>query len=125
MRRKRLSDKEKRKNTEIKRRLQKEGFLPPDKPRLNRKKFIDEATEEWNNRDEDCLVWEFYIMQAISYMLGHSGKDMRLSLEAVGAAKVLKTAMKLRKFSEELKAKGEDQYNVMDQYNYIKDILDA
>ena len=63
-------------------------------------------------------------MQAMSYMLGHSGKDMRLSLEAVGVAKVLKIAMRLREFSEELKAKGETEYKIIDQYNYIKDIMD-
>lgn len=49
----------------------------------------------------------------------------RASLEAVGAAKVLKLAMRLREFSEELKAKGEHEYKLADQYNYIKDILDA
>ena len=42
-----------------------------------------------------------------------------------GAAKVLKIAMRLREFSEELQAKGEHEYKVVDQYNYIKDILDA
>lgn len=125
MARKKLSNKEKKQNAEIKRQLQKEGYLPPDKPRLNRKKFIDEAEEEWKNREESCRVWwEVYIMQAISYMLGHSGKDMSLSLEAVGVAKVLKIAMRLREFSEELKAKGETEYKVIDQYNYIKDIMD-
>lgn len=64
-------------------------------------------------------------MEAMSYMLGHMEKGMRLSREAVGAAKVLKIAMRLREFSEGLKAKGEHEYKVIDQYNYIKDILDA
>lgn len=123
MARKRMSNKEKKQNAAIKRQLQKEGYLPPDKPRLNRQKFIDEVKAEWNGRDKECLVWEIYMMQAMSYMIGHTEKDLRLSREAVGAAKVLKIAMMLREFAEDLKAKGENQYKLIDQYNYIKDIM--
>lgn len=123
MARKRLSNKEKKRNAELKRELQKEGFLPPDKPRLNRQKFIDEVEAEWNGRDRECLIWDVYLMQAMSYMVGHMEKGLRLSREAVGAAKVLKIAMMLREFAEDLKAKGENQYKLIDQYNYIKDIM--
>lgn len=122
---KRLTNKEKQTRAEVKKRLQEQGVLPPDKPKLNRKKFVEEAQAEWNNRDKECFMWEMYLMQAMSYMLGHVEKGGRVSPEAVGAAKVLKVAMKLREFSEELKAKGEHEYKVIDQYNYIKDILDA
>lgn len=123
MARKRQSNKEKKRNAELKRELQKEGFLPPDKPRLNRQKFIDEVEAEWNGRDRECLIWDVYLMQAMSYMVGHMEKGLRLSREAVGAAKVLKIAMMLREFAEDLKAKGENQYKLTDQYNYIKDIM--
>ena len=122
---KRLTNKEKQTRAEVKKRLQEQGVLPPDKPKLNRKKFVEEAQAEWNNRDKECFMWEMYLMQAMSYMLGHVEKGGRVSPEAVGAAKVLKVAMKLREFSEEMKAKGEHEYKVIDQYNYIKDILDA
>lgn len=124
MARKRLSNKEKKRNAELKRELQKEGYLPPDKPKLNRQKFVEEAAAEWNDRDKGCFVWDVYLIQAISCMLGHTEKNMRLSREAVGVAKVLKIAMRLRKFSEELKSKGENEYTLMSQYNYIKDIMD-
>lgn len=123
---KRLTNKEKKFNAEAKKRLQEQGILPPDKPKLNRKKFIEEARTEWNGRSNDCYIWEYYLMEAISYILcQREGVSSRASLEAVGAAKVLKLAMRLREFSEELKAKGEHEYKLADQYNYIKDILDA
>lgn len=122
---KRLTNKEKQARADFKKRMQEQGVLPPDKPKLNRKKFIEDAQCEWNNRDKECFVWDVYLMQAISYMLGHVEKGGRVSPEAVGAAKVLKLAMRLREFSEELKAKGEHEYKLTDQYNYIKDILDA
>lgn len=123
---KRLTNKEKKLNAEAKKRLQEQGILPPDKPKLNRKKFIEEARTEWNGRSNDCYIWEHYLMEAISYILcQREGVSSRASLEAVGAAKVLKLAMRLREFSEELKAKGEHEYKLADQYNYIKDILDA
>lgn len=122
---KRLTNKEKQARADFKKRMQEQGILPPDKPKLNRKKFIEEAQTEWNNRDTECFMWEMYLMQAMSYMLGHVEKGGRVSPEAVGAAKVLKVAMKLREFSEELKAEGKHEYKVVDQYKYIKDILDA
>lgn len=122
---KRLTNREKKERAELKQRMQEKGILPPDKPKLNRKKFIEEAKAEWDNRNKGCFVWDVYLMRAISYMLGHLEKDLRPSREAVGVAKVLKIAMRLRKFSEELEAKGEHEYRVLDQYNYIKDILDA
>ena len=47
-------------------------------------------------------------MDAISYMLcQREGMSSRASLEAVGAAKVLKLAIRLREFSEEVREKGE------------------
>lgn len=61
---KRLTNKQKKLNAEVKKELQEKGVIPPDKPKLNRKQFIEEA-------------------------------------------------------------KGEHEYKVIDQYNYIKDILDA
>ena len=124
---KRLTSKEKKLNAEIKKELQEKGILPPDKPKLNRKKFIEEAKTEWNSRDKECFVWDAYLMEAISYMLGHTekGMSMRLSSEAVGVAKILKIAMRLREFSKGLKERGEHEYKLVDQYNYIKDILDA
>ena len=123
---KRLTKKEKQARADFKKRMQEQGVLPQDKPKLNRKKFIEEARTEWNGRNSDCYIWEYYLMEAISYMLcQREGMSSRASLEAVGAAKVLKLAMRLREFSEELKAKGEHEYKLADQYNYIKDILDA
>lgn len=123
---KRLTNKEKKFNAEAKKRLQEQGILPPDKPKLNRKKFIEEARTEWNTRSNDCYIWEHYLVEAITYMLCQTeGISSRASAEAVGAAKVLKIAMRLREFSEELREKGEHEYKLTDQYNYIKDILDA
>lgn len=121
---KRLTNKEKQARAELKKRMQDKGVLPPDKPKLNRKKFIDEAREEWNGRSSDCFIWEHYLMDAISYMLcQREGMSSRASLEAVGAAKVLKLAIRLREFSEEVREKGEHEYKLVDQYNYIKDIF--
>lgn len=101
---KRLTNKEKQARAEFKKRMQDKGVLPLDKPKLNRKKFIDEARKEWNGRSSDCFIWEHYLMDAISYMLcQREGMSSRASLEAVGAAKVLKLAIRLREFSEEVR----------------------
>lgn len=122
--RKRMTNREKQERAAAKKCLQAEGLIPPDKPRLNRKRFIEEAEAEWNGRDLECLIWDLYIMRALFYVMGH-GRARGISPEAVGAAKVLKVAMRLRRFELELKENGRDKYSYMEQYEYIKDILNA
>jgi len=122
---KKLTNKEKKYNAQLKKQMQEKGILPPDKPRLNRKKFIEEAKAEWQSRDMKCL-WDVYLVEAISYMLiDKEGISRRASLEAVGAAKILKLAVRLRKFTEMVRERGDSEYKVIEQYEYIKDILYA
>ena len=122
--RKRMTNREKQERAAMKKRLQAEGLIPPDKPRLNRKRFVEEAEAEWTGRDPACLVWDLYIIQALFYVLGY-GSAKRISPEAVGAAKILKIAIRLHRFETELKENGRDEYSYREQYDYIKDILNA
>ena len=48
---KKLTQREKTLNARVKKQLQEEGVLPPDKPKLNRKKFAKEVLEEWGEMD--------------------------------------------------------------------------
>lgn len=124
--RKRLTQREKKANAEFKREMQEKGFLPPDKPKLNREKYIKEAVKEWNGRNKECIVWEIYLIRAVSWMTGHvERKTLRRSLEAVGAAKVLKIAVRLEKFSREFKEKGRTERRLDEELECIEDILNA
>lgn len=122
---KKMTAKEKERNAEVKKILQAEGILPPDKPKLNRKKYVEEARQEWNERNTDFLAWEVYLYQAIGWVLGSTDCQLRVSPEAVGVAKCLKLAIRLKQFSDKLKAEGRATYTVGEQYEYIKDILEA
>lgn len=124
--RKQMTKREKAENAKFKKELQEKGIIPPDKPKLNRKKFIEEAKTEWNGRESECFTWELYLVEAVSYVMARKeGASMRASLEAVGAAKVLKIAVRLREFQKMLRKRGDTSYRLIDQYDYIKDILDA
>lgn len=124
--RRRMTNKEKRERAEAKKRLQEEGIIPPDKPRLNRKKYIEDARKAWDNRSSDCYIWDIYLGLAIGIMLGQTeGISRRVSLEAVGAAKVLQLALRIQQFDAELRARGEHEYKIVDKCEYIKDILEA
>ena len=50
---KRMTNREKEERKRIKKNLQEKGIIPPDKPRLNRKKFAKEVCDEWKDY---CLV---------------------------------------------------------------------
>lgn len=121
---KRMTNKEKQERAAMKKSLQNEGLIPPDKPRLNRKRFIEEAETEWIERDPACPIWDLYVMQAIFCMLVHE-REGRISLEAVGAAKVLKLAMMIQKFELEMKGQRRDEYAATELCEYIRDIMNA
>lgn len=125
VKRKKMTNKEKALNAKIKKELQEKGVLPPDKPKLNRKKYVDEAIEEWNGKDKDCYVWDIYLHDAISLMLGKVDRNLRVTQEAVGVAKCLKLALRLKEFSDKLKAEGRKEYTLGEKLEFIKDILDA
>lgn len=125
-RKKRMTVRERDERRAVKKHLQEQGLVPPDKPKLNRKRYVEEAREEWDNRPKDCYIWEMYLMQAFGCMLGKTeGRSLRVSQEAVGAAKVLKLALRLRQFHAKLKEEGKTKYSLSEEYDYIKDILDA
>ena len=89
----------------IKKQLQAGGVLPPDKPRLNRRKFIQEAREEYNAFAKECMVSDLYLHRAVSVLLGMVKRNSPTP-EAVGGAKALKLAVRLREFDQMVKAGG-------------------
>ena len=120
----RMTNKEKKERTAIKKQLQADGVLPPDKPSLNRRKFIQEAREEYNAFSKECMVSDLYLHRAVSVLLGMVKRNSPTP-EAVGVAKALKLAVRLREFDQMVKARGDTEYRVSEQYDYIKDILEA
>jgi len=122
----RLTNREKKANAQVRKQLQQEGILPPDKPKLDRKKFLQAAREEWGQRDKDCYIWDIYLMEAISLMLSKKESiSGRVSLEAVGVAKVLRLAIRISKFEDMVAKRADRKYTIGEKYEYIKDILDA
>jgi len=123
--RKKLTNAQKKENAEFKKRLQREGIIPPDKPRLNRKKFVEEARNEWNNRESEAFIWDLYLQEAVSLIISDKDRYGKVTLEAVGVAKCLKLAVRLKEFRDKIKAEGRDTYTMHELYEYIKDILNA
>lgn len=89
--RKPMSAREKKERAETRAWLRDKGLLPPPKKPLNRKRFCEEAEAILDQIDSFGDV--YYLLWALGEMLGHTGGTGRgRSLEAVGAAKVLKLA---------------------------------
>ena len=120
-----MTKKEIKLRAEIKKSLQAKGILPPNKKKLNRKKFIDEAREEWLKRDRTCFKWEFYIMRALVWMTSYKDNRGNISPEAVGAAKVIKIALRFKEFEEEIQKSGQSAYTVGELYESIRDIMES
>lgn len=105
---KRLTKKEIALRAEAKKRLQADGILPPDKPRLNRKKLAREVMAEFG--EMDVIAADVYLRKAIGCMV--SADMPRVSEEQVGVLKLLKIAVETQKFMKALEAEGRTQYTI-------------
>lgn len=114
MKRKKLTQREKALNARVKKELQEEGFLPPDKPRLNRKKFAEEVLKEYQEQDYGI---DIYIARAIWLMV--STNAHKVTPEQVGVLKLLKIAMETRKFEQAL-PEGTKKYSIEE---YLKKVV--
>ena len=122
--RKRMTAREKKARAEFKKLMQEKGVIPPDKPKMNRKKFVESAEEEWNSQ-KDMYGLMAFLPEALGLVLHDKDRNGRVTLEAVGVARMMKLAVRLRTFYEELKKEGRTTYKVKEQYEYIEDILKA
>ena len=107
--RKRLTQREKAGRAAAKKRLQAEGVLPPDKPRLNRKKFAREVWAEYEALYQaEPIRAEVALIKAICFMVGPD--MMAVSPEEVGVLKLLKLAVEYNIFLRKLESEGRTKY---------------
>lgn len=94
-----------------KKRLQERGVLPPDKPRLNRKKFARETWAEFKEfLGADPIRAETALLKSIGFVVG---PDLsKITPEQVGVFKLLKVAMEYDKFRRKLEAEGRSEYTL-------------
>lgn len=105
---KRLTQREKAERAHIKKQLQEKGILPPDKPRLNRKRFAAQVWAEFN--ELDVITANVCLRNAIGCMV--SPEMDKVTAEEVGVLKLMKLAVETAHFMEALKAEGRDQYTL-------------
>lgn len=107
--RKRLTQREKADRAAAKKRLQAQGLIPPDKPRLNRKKFAQETWAEFEAfYTSEPIRAEISLIKAIGFMVG---PDMwKVSPEEVGVFKLLKLAVEYNAFLKKLEKEGREKY---------------
>lgn len=73
---------------------------------------------------KESLVSDLYLHKAVGIMLGMK-KRSSPTPEAIGVAKALRLAVRLREFDEMVRERGDESYKISEQYDYIKDILEA
>lgn len=105
---KRLTQREKAERAAIKKQLQADGVLPPDKPRLNRKKFAREVWDEFS--EMDVYTADFYLRKAIMATVGPELHEV--TSEQVGILKLMKLAVETDRFMQQLKTEGREQYSI-------------
>ena len=105
---KRLTQREKAERAAIKKQLQADGVLPPNKPRLNRKKFAREAFEAFEAfYTSEPIRAELSLIKAIGFMVG---PDMKEVSPEEGVLKLLKLAVEYNIFLRKLESEGRTKY---------------
>ncbi|WP_347133976.1 addiction module toxin RelE [[Clostridium] symbiosum] len=118
---KKLTQREKALNARVKKQLQEEVVLPPDKPKLNHEKFAKEVIMEWENTEGPLYA---YVMSALVWMLASKEPLRPVTSEQVGALKVLKLALEIKKFEDKL-PEGKYKYSANDLFEKaIKPIIE-
>ena len=108
MKKKRLTQREKAENARFKKEYQEKGLIPPDKPRLNRKKFAREVWAEFEAMEG--FAASIYLRKAIGCMVGPEMPEV--DSEQVGVLKLLKIAVETQKFMKALEDEGRNEYEV-------------
>lgn len=111
---KKMTQKEKKLQAEIRAKLREKGIIPPVKQRLNRNKFAKEVIEEWSEYGDI-----FYLPKALGCIIPSTKIKTKITPEQIGALKVMKLAMEYKKFEEELRARGKTSYNAMEFYEKV------
>lgn len=115
---KRLTQREKAERAKMKKELQAEGVLPPDKPRLNRKKFARETWAEWKEFFErDPILAEVRLLRAVEFVAGP--EVPKITPEQIGVFKTLNIAIELDKFLRRLEAEGRKQYTIGELFDEV------
>lgn len=108
---KRLTQRERAERAAAKKRLQARGVLPPDKPRLNRKKFAQETWAEWTALlAENRLQAAMALCRAVSFTT--APELLEVTPEQVGILKAMKIAVEYEKFLQKLEAEDRSDYSI-------------
>lgn len=116
---KKLTQREIKFRRELKKEMQEKGYIPPDKPRLNRRKFSKEVRDEWN---EKGYVSSTAIHLAIS-AFANTGEVTRITSEQLGVLKMMKCAMLIDNAMSNAGENGTDM-TYGDIYELIRPVLE-
>lgn len=113
---KKLTNAEKKYRKELREELREQGLIPPVKPKLNRKKFLDETKEEFKSLNIFNDVQFLY--EAISWMTP-SDQQRGITSEQIGVLKMMKMAVDIKNYMEDKKRSGETNYAPSELYETV------
>lgn len=113
---KKMTAAEKKWNKEFREEMRAKSILPPIKQRLNRKKFLGETFDEFENfrrySDLSCLY------EAIAWMVSRD-QQSGITTEQIGVLKTMKIAVALKNYYEQKQLEGETSVSIGELYDNV------
>lgn len=119
--RKKMTQRQKDERAAIKKKLQAEGLIPPDKKPLNRRKFAQEVREEFESYDG---FQRYRLIEALGWMIPGELQRNPVTPEQIGVLKVMKIAVELDKFYKKLEADSREKYSLDEVWAIVRPIIE-
>ena len=110
-----MTKKERKERAAIKKRLQAEGVIPLDKPKVNRKKYVAEISDKLTEKGAGYDFVSRVAMHIISDVKAYAGLEARISDDTLAYARAIDLVMREAEFVKKLRAEGKETYS-MDEY---------
>ena len=114
-----MTKKERKERAAIKKRLQAEGVIPLDKPKVNRKKYVAEISDKLTEKGAGYDFVSRIAMHIISDVKAYAGLEAKISDDTLAYARAIDLVMREAEFMERLRAEGRDKYTHKEYYDEV------
>lgn len=103
-----MTKKERAERAFIKKKLQDEGIIPLDKPRINKRRYVNEIAQKFKSRREEVDLMPQIAAHVILSVLGSEKNEMKISDDTMAFARIIDLVMREAEYSAKVRSEGRE-----------------